>query len=119
MPRSGPFDKKLARSSTLKRGIYENYIEGVLSKSQYLSAKEEYTKTEAAFQQQIDALLSQKRCMAEHLTLNNRWLKDFLNDERGMELSKKCWPVLCSGSIYLRKTGADHAEISGWIPSAY
>ena len=81
--------QKLARSSTLKRGIYENYIEGVLSKSQYLSAKEEYTKTEAAFQQQIDALLSQKRCMAEHLTLNNRWLKDFLNDERGMELSQK------------------------------
>lgn len=81
--------QKLARSSTLKRGIYENYIEGVLSKSQYLSAKEEYTKTEAAFQQQIDALLSQKRCMAEHLMLNNRWLKDFLNDERGMELSQK------------------------------
>ena len=81
--------QKLARSSTLKRGIYENYIEGVLSKSQYLSAKEEYTKTEAAFQQQIDALLSQKRCMAEHLTLNDRWLKDFLNDERGMELSQK------------------------------
>lgn len=27
--------------------------------------------------------------MAEHLTLNNRWLKDFLNDERGMELSQK------------------------------
>lgn len=81
--------QKLARSGTLKRGIYENYIEGVLSKSQYLSAKEEYTKTEAAFQQQIDALLSQKRCLAEHLTLNNRWLKDFLNDERGMELSQK------------------------------
>lgn len=40
--------QKLARSSTLKRGIYENYIEGVLSKKPYLSAKEEYTKTEAA-----------------------------------------------------------------------
>ena len=97
--------QKLARSSTLKRGIYENYIEGVLSKSQYLSAKEEYTKTEAAFQQQIDALLSQKRCMAEHLMLNNRWLKDFLNDERGMELSQKMLAGLVQRTIYLRKNG--------------
>jgi DNA invertase Pin-like site-specific DNA recombinase len=62
---------------TLKKGIYEDYREGILSKEEYLQYKIDYEKNEAMYKDKIKTLEDTESKKPNNI-LNNEWVKRFL-----------------------------------------
>lgn len=68
----------LERIKTLKKSVYEDYKEGLISKEEFLSYREDYLKKEELFLKQLDVLEQEKN---EGITVNvfeTPWVKRLL-----------------------------------------
>jgi len=79
---------ELQRYVYLKTGIYEDMKQGILTKDEYLTAKERYTRKiselETEWNNKQAELDKFKQCMSGE----NRWLKAFLNFREAKELTR-------------------------------
>ncbi len=73
------FDKDIKKFNIMlnkvhdrKKSIYEDYREGILTKEEYLSYKEDYIKEETNLKQQIQQLNEESKNVEEH----NEWLQN-------------------------------------------
>lgn len=73
------FDKDIKKFNIMlnkihdrKKGIYEDYREGILTKEEYLSYKEDYIKEETSLKQQIQQLSKESKNIEER----NEWLQN-------------------------------------------
>lgn len=80
--------QKITRNGTLRRNLYERYMEALLTESEYLFAKEQYEQEGLALERQLTELLRQKNYLAEHLSPSNLWITTFLKYKKEMELTR-------------------------------
>ncbi|MCI9083312.1 MAG: recombinase family protein [Lachnospiraceae bacterium] len=69
---------ELERIQKLKKSVYEDYKEGLISKEEYLSYREDYLKKEALYIKQIKALETEKKSHAVQDVFDTPWLKRLL-----------------------------------------
>lgn len=72
----------------LKKGIYEDYKDGILTKEEYLRYKEDYEKTEIIYKNKIKTLEESKENVIYNI-FENEWVKRFLTDDEIGELSRE------------------------------
>lgn len=79
--------QKITRNENLKRGLFEHYMDAILTESEYLFAKEQYEQEAITLGDQLDELLRQKKHLTENLSHRNKWISAFLKYEHA-ELSR-------------------------------
>ncbi len=81
---------KLHKISDLKRGLYEDYKSDILTKEEYLSLKDDYTKQEDNLNKQISSLQNVQTDELSALR-SNPWIENFKDYQEITELTR---PVL-------------------------
>lgn len=71
----------LDRIYSLKKGIYEDYKEKILSKDDYLQYKKDYEKDEDFYKKKIDMLEEQMINDNDNI-FDNEWVKNFLKNKK-------------------------------------
>lgn len=71
-------EAELERVKRLKKSIYEDYREELISKEEFLSYREDYLKKEELYSKQIEALEEKKNDNVTEDVFETPWLKRFL-----------------------------------------
>ena len=74
----GKIKAELERVKRLKKSIYEDYREEVISKEEFLSYREDYLKKEELYSKQIEALEEKKKDNVTEDVFETPWLKRLL-----------------------------------------
>lgn len=74
----GKMKAELERVKRLKKSIYEDYREELISKEEFLSYREDYLKKEELYSKQIEALEEKKKDNGTEDMLETPWLKKLL-----------------------------------------
>ncbi len=69
---------ELERVKKLKKSIYEDYKDELISKEEFLSYREDYLKKEELYSKQIEALEEKKKDNVTQDTFETPWLKRLL-----------------------------------------
>lgn len=82
--------KEKEHISCLKKGLYEDYKEGLLTRDEFLSYKETYRKKEENCQKQIECLKEAKRqgAQTDKQILDTPWLRQFLESKENICLDR-------------------------------
>ena len=68
--------RELQKTERLKRSIYEDYKESVLTKDEYLRYKKEYIDKETLLQQKIDSLTNRLKEYPKQNIFNHDWIQN-------------------------------------------
>ena len=79
---------ELQRYIYLKTSIYEDLKQGILTKDEYLTAKERYTRKISAFETELNNKQTELDHFKQCMRGENRWLKAFLNVRDAKELTR-------------------------------
>lgn len=79
---------ELQRYIYLKTSIYEDLKQGILTKDEYLTAKERYTRKISAFETELNNKQTELDHFKQCMSGENRWLKAFLNVRDAKELTR-------------------------------
>ena len=79
---------ELQRYIYLKTSIYEDLKQGILTKDEYLTAKERYTRKISAFETELNNKQTELYHFKQFMRGENRWLKAFLNFRDAKELTR-------------------------------
>lgn len=82
MCRSGTADRTTAKracsSSEIQKKTYENYVDGVLDKEEYLSYKAEYEKQDKVIREKIQMAEQEKDSFGEAEESYENWIEKFI-----------------------------------------
>ena len=70
--------RELERVKNLKRAVYEDYREDLISKKEFIEYREEYLKQEEHIQKQIDILENAQEDNPQETFHENPWIKRLL-----------------------------------------
>ena len=79
---------ELQRYIYLKTSIYEDLKQGILTKDEYLTAKERYTRKISEFETELNNKQTELDHFKQCMRGENRWLKAFLNFRDAKELTR-------------------------------
>ena len=79
---------ELQRYVYLKTSIYEDMKQGILTKDEYLTAKERYTGKISELETELNSKQAELDHFKQCMTGENRWLKVFLNFRDAKELTR-------------------------------
>ena len=79
---------ELQRYVYLKTSIYEDLKQGILTKDEYLTAKERYTGKISELETELDNKQTELDNLKQCMSGENRWLKAFLNFRDAKELTR-------------------------------
>ena len=82
------FRSELQRYIYLKTSIYEDLKQGILTKDEYLTAKERYTRKISEFETELNNKQTELYHFKQFMHGENRWLKAFLNFRDAKELTR-------------------------------
>lgn len=83
---TGKFEMLLEKNNRMKKSLYEDYREGILTKEEYLQYKEDYRKEEELLKGQIATMKSRK---SEEDSLMNEWIETLLKHRRIERLDRE------------------------------
>ncbi len=79
---------ELQRYTYLKTSIYEDLKQGILTKNEYLAAKERYTRKSSELETEWNSKQAELDNFAQCMSGANRWLKAFLKFKDAKELTR-------------------------------
>ncbi len=80
---------ELCRHVYLKTSIYEDMKKGILTKEEYLTAKEKYAGKIAELETELDGKQAELNDFEQYMSGENRWLKAFSNIRDAKELTRE------------------------------
>lgn len=73
----------------MKTSIYEDMKKGILTKEEYLTAKEKYAGKIAELETELDGKQAELNDFEQYMSGENRWLKAFSNIRDAKELTRE------------------------------
>ena len=82
-------ESELERIKNLKKGLYEDYRDSLISKEEFLSYRQDYQKKEEICFKQLEIVKSRKRGDVPEIIFEEPWLKRFLDLKEIKELDRE------------------------------
>ena len=107
-------EKQIALVGSYKKGLYENLVNGSLSKAEYLTYKQEYSKEYDALTAAVSAWKDKIAAVLDNREERNRWINHFLQfskmesiDRRAVVHLIRFIRVISKKEIYIEFSYAD------------
>jgi len=98
---------RLKRLDTLRQNLFESYVNGVVSQTDYLFAKNQYDNEHAQIEQQLEHLSEEKSHLPEINSKQNKWFSAFSRFRNEKELSREMLLALVE-KIYVNEDKQVH-----------